>query len=65
MHRDTVVKTLADGLVVAPGEPEKSILIHAVRQDGDVMMPPGAKLPAQDIAALKEWVKLGAPRLAF
>jgi hypothetical protein len=61
MRRETVVKRVGNRSVVVPGKPEESILILAIRQDGDVMMPPGAKLPAQDIATLTEWVKRGAP----
>src|SRR5438309_2151393 len=33
------------GPVVAPGNPEQSRLIRAIRQDGDLKMPPKGKLP--------------------
>ena len=36
-------------------------LIAAVRYDGKVKMPPAAKLPGHEIAALEAWVKAGAP----
>ena len=51
------------GSAVVPGEPEKSLLIKAVRQgDPDLQMPPkGEKLSAAQIAVLEQWVKLGAP----
>jgi hypothetical protein len=49
------------GAAVTPGDPEKSLLIHAVRQDGDLKMPQGGKLKAAEIADLTEWVKMGAP----
>jgi hypothetical protein len=61
MHRETVVKKVNDGVVVVPGQPDQSVLIHAIRQDGDVMMPPGSKLSALDVATLTEWVQGGAP----
>jgi hypothetical protein len=53
------------GTAIVPGKPEESLLIKAVSyHDADLAMPPeskGGKLPDADIAALSEWVKLGAP----
>jgi len=50
------------GPVVAPGEPDISRLIQAVRYDsGLVGMPPTGKLPDREIEALAEWVRMGAP----
>ncbi|NUN95744.1 MAG: DUF1549 domain-containing protein, partial [Candidatus Omnitrophica bacterium] len=49
------------GVPLTPGDPEKSFLIKAIRYDGDVKMPPKEKLPQEDIDAIIEWVKLGAP----
>src|SRR5439155_24763331 len=49
------------GPAISPGEPDKSRLIAAVRQTGELKMPPKGKLPDEAIAALTEWVKLGAP----
>src|SRR5439155_26064701 len=46
----------------APGEPENSLLIQAVRYtDDDLKMPPRGKLKDEQIADLVAWVKLGAP----
>jgi hypothetical protein len=47
--------------VVVPGEPEKSVLIHAIRYDGDVRMPPKGPLDPAAVEALTAWVKMGAP----
>src|SRR5262245_17379012 len=33
--------------IVVPGKPDESLLIQAVRHDGDLKMPPKAKLPAE------------------
>jgi hypothetical protein len=44
-----------------PGDPQKSLLIRAVRYQGDYHMPPKARLDAARIAALEEWVRRGAP----
>jgi mono/diheme cytochrome c family protein len=49
------------GPAVIPGDPEKSLLILAVRQsDADLRMPPKQKLSDVQIADLVAWVKNGA-----
>jgi mono/diheme cytochrome c family protein len=48
------------GPVVMPGEPDKSLLIQAVQQTGDLKMPKGGKLKPDEVATLVEWVKTGA-----
>src|SRR4051794_7374232 len=50
------------GPAIAPGDPEESLLVQAVRYDEpDLKMPPDGKLPDRAIAALTDWVKRGAP----
>src|SRR6185295_18167113 len=53
------------GPVLVPGDPDKSLLIKAVRQtDPDLAMPPkksGKKLPDAVIADLVKWIQSGAP----
>jgi hypothetical protein len=51
------------GPAIIPGDPEKSLLIKAVRYtDLDLQMPPkGKKLSDGQIADLVAWVKMGAP----
>ena len=53
------------GPAIIPGKPEESLLIKAIRYtDPDTAMPPkkkGGKLSDAQIAALTEWVKMGAP----
>ena len=50
------------GASVVPGDPDKSLLISAIRQtDANLKMPAGAaKLKDSEIADLTEWVKAGA-----
>ncbi len=48
------------GPAVVPGNPEKSLLVEAVRH-GDVQMPPDGKLQDSEIAAIEAWVRMGAP----
>lgn len=50
------------GPAVIPGNPDKSLLIEAVRyHNEDSAMPPKEKLPDKEIAVLEKWVKIGAP----
>ena len=52
-----------NGAAIAPGSPEKSLIIKAISYlDAELQMPPkGEKLSAAQIATLTEWVKMGAP----
>jgi hypothetical protein len=55
------------GPAVKPGDPERSLLVKAVRfQDASLRMPPQGKLRPEEIALLEEWVRRGAndPRVA-
>ena len=49
------------GRLAANGDAQKSLLMHVVRYDGPVRMPPSGKLPAAQIADLEAWVAMGAP----
>lgn len=49
------------GPVVVAGDPDKSLLVQAVRYQGDVKMPPKNKLPSEAAEALAAWVKRGLP----
>lgn len=50
------------GPSIVPGNPDKSLVIQAVRHlDKDLAMPPKEKLADAEIAILEEWVKMGAP----
>ena len=51
----------AHGALIVPGDPDKSLLIQAVRQTGALKMPKGGKLQEDEVATLVEWVKKGAP----
>src|SRR5262245_6495593 len=48
------------GPAVVPGRPKESRLLRAVNHQGP-KMPPGEKLKPEQIAALTEWVTMGAP----
>jgi len=50
------------GPAIVPGKPDESLLHKAVTyKDEDLQMPPAGKLPDAQIAAIKEWIAMGAP----
>jgi hypothetical protein len=49
------------GPALVPGQPDKSLLIEAIRYQGEVKMPPKGKLSEQQIDLLVRWVRMGAP----
>ena len=52
------------GPAVVPRNVDDSVLIRAIRQEGNLRMPPdkhGGKLSDEVIADFEEWVKMGAP----
>ena len=60
---DGMKKGGKDGPVLVAGDPDKSRLLIAVRYtDPDLQMPPkGEKISDAEVAALAQWVKMGAP----
>lgn len=48
------------GPALVPGDPERSLLVEAVRREG-LAMPPNEPLPAEVIADFVHWVAIGAP----
>ena len=60
--RDVMLKGGNSGPAIVPGDPDKSLLIRAIRyEDLEFPMPPKGKMPAEAIATLERWVKNGAP----
>ncbi|MDA1050707.1 MAG: PSD1 and planctomycete cytochrome C domain-containing protein [Planctomycetota bacterium] len=60
--REALLRGGDSGEAIVPGEPDKSLLIRAVRQvDDDLKMPKDDKLTARQVAALVRWVEMGAP----
>jgi len=63
--RDSARKGGDQGPAIVPGDPEKSLLIQAIRySDANLQMPPkdkGGRLPADVVADFEAWVKRGAP----
>lgn len=49
------------GAPMVPGKPDESLLIHALRYENDLEMPPDKPLPETVIADFVKWVNMGAP----
>ena len=63
LHLDSAAGLRAGGeagAVVVPGKPEESLLIRAVRHEGELKMPPDGKLSDHQIGDLVAWIKSGA-----
>jgi truncated hemoglobin YjbI len=59
---EAMLKGGMHGAAIVPGDPDKSLLITAVRQTReDLKMPLGGKLTDAEVADLTAWVKAGAP----
>jgi hypothetical protein len=50
-----------NGPALVPGDPDRSLLIRAVRYQGDVKMPPKGRLSDKQVDLLVRWVRMGAP----
>jgi hypothetical protein len=60
--RAGVVQGGDTGPAMTPGDPDASLLIQAIRRtDPNLAMPPKTPLPAQAVADLEAWVRMGAP----
>ena len=49
------------GPVLVVGKPKESLLLKALRHDGDLQMPPTGKLSAAVLNDFEMWIKFGAP----
>ena len=50
------------GPAAVPGEPSASLLVKAIRHDGDLKMPRnGDRLSETQVAAFEKWIELGLP----
>jgi hypothetical protein len=59
--REDLLRGGDHGPAIVPGDPDKSLLIKAVRYQDNLHMPPKGKMEADKLADLAEWVKRGAP----
>src|SRR5260221_1963674 len=59
--REALLQGGASGPAIVPGDPEKSLVIDAVRQTGRLKMPKGGVLRPDEVATLADWIRAGAP----
>ncbi len=60
--REAMLKGGDTAPAVVPGQPEKSLLVEAVRYGNvDLQMPPKGMLSKEQIADFEQWVRMGAP----
>jgi hypothetical protein len=59
--REGLLKGGETGPSIVPGDPNKSLLIHALRYKDELRMPPKGKLAPEVVADFEAWVKRGAP----
>jgi hypothetical protein len=60
LNRESLLHGGAHGPAIMPGHPESSLLMIALRHEGEIQMPPGPQLPSKEISVLREWIKRGA-----
>src|ERR1051325_3619235 len=58
--REGLLRGGKTGPAIVPGDPEKSLLITALRQTGELKMPKGGKLKPDEIEVIAEWIRSGA-----
>ena len=64
LHVDSLAGLLRGGTrgpAIVAGNPQKSLLISAIKHTDRLQMPPKEKIPAREIVDLTRWVKMGAP----
>ena len=58
--REAMLRGGKSGPAIVPGDPEKSLIMTAVRQAGALKMPKGGKLAPDQIEAIAQWIRTGA-----
>src|SRR5437764_870366 len=59
--REALLKGGKSGPAIVPGQPDKSMLLQAIRHThDDLKMPPGQKLPAHVVKDFADWIAQGA-----
>jgi hypothetical protein len=59
--REALLKGGGRGALIVPGDPDKSLLVEAVRQtDPKLKMPMGGKLKESEVEDIVAWIKAGA-----
>ena len=59
--RESILRGGNRGAVVQLDKPTDGVLLQAVRQTGDLKMPPGRKLKDEQIGVIEKWISMGLP----
>ncbi len=59
--KDGMLKGGLSGPAIVPGKSKESLVVLALRHDGDTKMPPKMPLPKEIIADFVKWIDMGAP----
>ena len=59
--RETLLQGGNRGEAISLDRPADSLILSALRQDGDLKMPVGGKLPPEKLQDIERWIGLGAP----
>jgi hypothetical protein len=60
LDRESLLRGGPRGPAVVPGKPGQSVMIQALRHEGELQMPPGPVLPWKEVGILTDWVRRGA-----
>lgn len=58
--REAVLRGGEHGPAIVPGDADRSLLMKAIRRQGELKMPPDESLNDQQIRALQQWIDSGA-----
>ena len=59
-HRAGLIRGGDSGPAVVAGKPQESLLLAAIKYDGELKMPPDHKLPASLVGQFSKWIEQGA-----
>jgi len=59
--REAVLRGGDRGASVISGMAQASLLLHAIRRDDELQMPPNGRLSAEQVAAFSRWIDQGLP----
>jgi cytochrome c553 len=60
-NRSAMLKGGDNGPALVPGKPDESLLMKAVRHQGEIKMPEKGKLSDKALADIAAWIRMGAP----
>lgn len=59
--RESMLRGGNRGPAIEPGNTRAGVLLQALRQSGDLKMPPGGRIGDEQIAVIEKWIAMGAP----